>query len=361
VFFDHQRPLWEQLHQPLNYYRRYNNVANAGQLRRLVAETQPDVLYIWEITGIGVNSILKTLPDLNIPIVFHLGSYWLLYMRSPETEQSRLRARWIKQALIGSVPSLTWTSLIAVSGTVKEKYVEAGFDSERIEVIYNGIDPRFLNLPKAERPVRKDAAKERLELLFVGRLRVEKGVLVILKALDLLINEQSQQERELPPLHLNIFGNGDKVYIQELKSFLREKDLKQFVSFHGKVQQETLIEYYDRADIMLVPSLWAEPFGLVVAEAMARELPVIGSKVGGPAEILTHDVDGLLTEPGDERALAAALRDLVENPDKRKRLGEAAKVTVQARFTIEENARHVEQHLLKAIAGRNSSASGARR
>jgi glycosyltransferase involved in cell wall biosynthesis len=145
------------------------------------------------------------------------------------------------------------------------------------------------------------------------------------------------------------------VYIQELKSFLREKDLKQFVSFHGKVPQDTLIEYYDRSDIMLVPSLWAEPFGLVVAEAMARELPVIGSKVGGPAEILTHDTDGLLTEPGDERALAAVLKDLVANPDKRKRLGEAAKATVQARFTIEENARRVEQHLLKAIAGRNSS------
>src|SRR5205814_31469 len=138
--------------------------------------------------------------------------------RSPETEQSHLHARWLKQWLIGTVPSLTWTSLIAVSAAVKQEYVQAGFDPERIEVIYSGIDPRFLHLPKAKSASNRD--EECIQLLFVGRLSDEKGILVILKALDLLMNEQGRKDTEKPFLHLNIFGTGDKTYVDELQTFL---------------------------------------------------------------------------------------------------------------------------------------------
>ena len=152
-----------------------------------------------------------------------------------------------------------------------------------------------------------------------------------------------------PSLHLNIFGTGDQVYVDELQTFLREKNLTRFVTFHGKVPQDELIGYYDRSDIMLVPSLWQEPFGLVIAEAMARGLPVIASNIGGPAEILTHELDGLLIEPGDGQALASAIKQLLENADKRKQLGQAARTTLEERFTIEENARRVEHHHQRAI------------
>ncbi len=375
VYFDRQRSFWSQLNQPFNYYRRYHNAANARTLRQVVAATTPDILYIWEITGIGVNSLLKVLPDLNIPIVFHLGSYWLLYARSPQTEQSRLRLRWLKQRLIGTVPELTWTSLIAVSATVKQEYVRSGFDPKRIEVIYNGIDPRFLTLPRSA-----SNEEEAFQLLFVGRIRVEKGILVLLKALDLLMHEMNSPDLlsaklsdghnagtssmhemngsvmlsaakhlDSPPLHLHIFGDGDETYISELKTFLHEKGLTEIVTFHGKVPQDELIQHYDRCDLLLVPSLWQEPFGLVVAEAMARGLPVIASNVGGPAEILTHEINGLLVEAGNERALALAISQLIKDPEKRRRFGQAARATVQQRFVIEENASRVEQHLQRAI------------
>jgi glycogen synthase len=345
--FDRHRPLWQQFNLPLNYYRRYHCPTNAAELRRVIAVTQPDVLYIWEITGIGVISLLKALPDLKLPIVFHLGSYWLLYAQSPETEQSRLHLHRLKQWLIGSLPPLHWTSFIAVSATVKQQYVQRGFDSERIEVIYNGIDSRFLTLPPVDDS--RDNIHGPLQLLFVGRLRVEKGVLVILKALERLVRESGLADMATLSLHLNIFGTGDQVYVDELQRFLQEKNLTHLVTFHGRVSQDELISYYDRSHIMLVPSLWQEPFGLVIAEAMARGLPVIASHVGGPAEILTHQVDGLLVEPGDEQILAAAIRQLIEDPGRRKQLGQAARTTVRERFTIEQNAKGVEQHLLRAI------------
>src|SRR6266550_6152034 len=341
--FDRHRPAWQQLKLLSDYYQYFHNPANGQELQRVIAETKPDVLYIWEITGLGVNTILTALGKLVIPIVFHLESYWLQYARSAETEQSCLRTPRLKKLLIGSVPSLTYTSLIAASEAVKQAYVEAGCPPERIEVIYNGIDSRFVNIPKSKKAGASSGAKGR-RLIYVGRLCIEKGVLVIFKALNILFNEQGKQD-----LHLSIFGDGDEGYIRELQAYTRDKNLTQFVTFHGKVPQDELIENYDNSEILLVPSLWKEPFGLVVAEAMARGLPVIASKLGGPAEIITTRVDGLLIEPGNERALVSAILQLVEDPAKRKQLALAARATLQERFLITENTKRVEQHLSRVF------------
>ena len=346
---DRQRPLWRQLHLVSDYYRYFHDEDNVKELRRVIAEVNPDVLYVWEITGIGVNTMLAALgtfqtpPNPRIPVVFHLESYWWQYARSPETEQTRLRTRRLKQMLIGAVPDLPYDSLIAASQAVKQEYSAVGCDPERTEVIYNCIDARFVNTPRAPRQ-NEDGKTPRVELTFVGRLCVEKGVLVILKALDILINQQLHRQ-----LHLNIFGDGDDGYMKELRQYIAEKQLAAFVTFHGKVPQDVLIAQYDRSDIMLIPSLWKEPFGLVVAEAMARGLPIITSNIGGPAEIITHEVDGLLLEPGDDRLLAEAITRLMQHPDECRRFSQAARTTVQQRFMVAENAKRAEQHLRKTI------------
>lgn len=343
VHFDRHHALWQQFGQLSNYYRRYHCAANAKELQRVIDLTQPDVLFINEITGIGVISLLKVLQDVKIPIVFYLQSYLLIYARSPETKQSHLRARWLKKILIGSLPSLTYTSLVAVSNAVKQEYIRAGYTAESIEVIYNGVDSRFLKPLSDKHSESRETGNECTQLLYIGRLNTEKGILVILRALELLVHKQGRQD-----LHLSIFGDGDKSYISELESFIRAKQLTQTVTFHGRVPQDELIEYYDRSDILLVPSLWQEPFALVTAEAMARGVPVIASKVGGTGERITHDANGLLVEPGDEQALAAAITQLVENPGKLAQLAQAARRTVEEHFTIEECAKHMEQHLLSA-------------
>jgi glycosyltransferase involved in cell wall biosynthesis len=344
VHFDSHYPAWQQINQLAHYYRRYHCPANAIELRRVIGLTNPDILFINEITGIGVISLLKLLRELKIPIVFYLQSYLLLYARSPETKESHLHARWLKKLLIGSLPPPTYTSLMAVSNAVKQEYIRAGYAPESIEVIYNGVDSRFLK-PLPDKHSEEIATSNTCtQLLYVGRLNTEKGILVLLKALDLLVNKQG-----LRNLHLRIFGDGDKSYINELRSFINEKQLFQVVTFCGRVPQNELIEYYDHSDMMLMPSLWQEPFALVTAEAMARGLPVIASNVGGTGERITHDGDGLLVEPGDEQALASAIKQMVENPDKLARLAKAARTKVEEHFTMEECARHMERHLQRAI------------
>ena len=212
--FDRRRLFWLQLNQLYNYYRRYHRRSNAQELRRVVEERRPDVLYIWEIAGIGVKSLLGALDDLQqMPIVFHLGSYLLLYARSPQTEHSVLHSRWLKQRLIGTLATPDWASYIAVSDAVKEQYVQAGFDPDRIEAIYNGIDPRFLEQGKLDPPAARHNTEDLLRLLYVGRLRAEKGILVALQALALLMSEQSRTRMRVPPLHLDVIGDGNNVYL----------------------------------------------------------------------------------------------------------------------------------------------------
>ena len=341
--FDRTRVPWQQLHLLTDYYRYFHHSPNVTELQRAIAEIQPDVLYIWEITGIGLNTVLAALENVKLPIVFHLESFWLHYVLSPQTEQTRLQTRWLKKMLIGSVPSLAYTSMIAASQTVKEEYAAVGCDPERIEVIYNGIDERFLLTPPT---VENDEGSrdQECKLIYVGRLCVEKGVMVILQALDLLVHEQDKQH-----FHLDIFGEGDEVYMRELHTFIQEKQLAALVTFHGKVSQDKLLRGYDAANIMLIPSVYKEAFGLVVAEGMARGLPVITSNTGGPAEIVTHDHDGLLIEPGDESALASAILQLSEDPATCSRFSQAARETVRTRFLIEANAKRAEQHLQRAL------------
>ena len=336
--FNRRDSLVRQVQNQRSYYRQYHYPFNARELLRAISQVAPDILYIWEINGVGIISLLKALQKLTTPIVFHLGSYWWQYIHSPQTEHSQVHLRQFKQILIGRVPPLPYTSLIAVSGAVKQEYIKAGCNPQRIEIINSGIDPRFVGLPRATSIEVEDgrdnpyAKKELTQLIFAGRIRAEKGVLVILKTLGILIFEHKRRD-----LHLNIFGDGDQVYINQLKQFLEEKQLTPFVTFHGKVTQDKLIAFYDLSDIMLMPSLWQEPFGLVIAEAMARGLPVIASNLGGPAEIIRHNTDGLLVVPGDECALASAITQLLEHPELRERLVRVAHETVKNRFTIAEN------------------------
>lgn len=350
--------LARQVDRMLRFYRRYHSRANAAELRRVVADVQPDLVYVWEITGIGVRSIVRALTRLDVPTVFHLGSYWLPFARSPETEQSLVRARWLKRWLIGDVPVPTWTSAIAVSAAVKHEYVRVGCHPDQIEVIHNSIAPTFFTTPH---PTRDEAsARHPVELLYVGRVCAEKGVLTALEALAVLRTDHLTAQDAPDAVHLTIIGTGDEDYLHTLRAYVHDHRLADAVTFRGQIPQRDLIAYYDRADVLLVPSLWAEPFGLVVVEAMARELAVVASDVGGIREIITPGVDGLLAAPGDARAWATALAHVVGDPLLRRRLGQHARQTAEVRFTVSEHVRRITRHLSHAAHGQAAMATPAR-
>jgi glycosyltransferase involved in cell wall biosynthesis len=92
-----------------------------------------------------------------------------------------------------------------------------------------------------------------------------------------------------------------------------------------------------RSLAVILPSAWAEPFGLVAVEAMAAGAPCIAAAHGALPELVTHGVDGTLVPPGDPDALAAAIADVQARPEVYAAYGEAARDSYQKRFDPDEN------------------------
>jgi len=321
------------------FYRQTHSHSSARTVLHAISRFSPDVVYVWNISGVGLVSILRVLRHVQSPIVFHLHSYWWQYINSPETRFSTVRAAWLKKLIIGPVPPLKFTTLIATSEAVKREYAQAGCPQDRIEVIDNAIDARFLGSDVTQTPMGR-----RPVLMYAGRLTAEKGVMVALQALDLLVNRDGRDVR------LEIYGQGDPHYLAELHAFVRHRRLADAVVFNGLVGQDRLICAYDQADVVLVPSLWEEPFGLVAVEAMARGVAVIASDVGGLRGVLRDGVDGRLVTPDDAPALAAAIAEALDHPDERRRLGAAAHQAARERFTLDICSRRIEEHLQRAMA-----------
>jgi phosphatidylinositol alpha-mannosyltransferase len=112
------------------------------------------------------------------------------------------------------------------------------------------------------------------------------------------------------------------------ESFVRRARLKDVV-FTGYARDEDLPRYYRTADIFCAPNTGNESFGLILLEAMAAGTPVVASGIEGFAYVVTHGVEGLLVPPRDSAALAEALLQLLNDPDRRQEMGRAAQAKAE--------------------------------
>ncbi len=114
----------------------------------------------------------------------------------------------------------------------------------------------------------------------------------------------------------------------------------------GWMNHGEALALYKRADIVVVPSIWEEPFGLVAVEAMAAGLPVCASRVGGLQEIVAHNESGYLHTRGDAKELAQQINTLLDQPRVRRAMGQAGRNAVAQQYTWE---RIIEQRYLPLI------------
>lgn len=169
-------------------------------------------------------------------------------------------------------------------------------------------------------------------VLYVGRLEKIKGVQNLVAALPALL-------RSCPSASLEIAGIGS--YEEDLRALANELGVSTRVSFLGKLSREELGVRYARAALVVVPSVWPEPFGKVGIEAMSVGRPVVASDVGGVREWLVHGKSGFLVPPGDVNALARAQATLLLDTKLRAECGTYA-AEYAKRFSIE---RHVSAML----------------
>ena len=191
-------------------------------------------------------------------------------------------------------------------------------------------DPRLKD-PAAGVP--RSAVGKPVAILAVGRLIWYKGFDTLLYAVASLRNEGIE-------LQLKIAGSGEQR--EDLLDLRARLNLDHAVTFLGQVEQARVSELWKEADIGVVPSL-TEGLPLTVVEAMAQATPVVATRVGGIPEVIEHEINGLLVQPGDAGELAAALRRIIQDPALALRLAEGARRAFETGGWSEESV--VEQTL----------------
>ena len=153
----------------------------------------------------------------------------------------------------------------------------------------------------------------------VGRIAPWKGQLEFVRAFSTAFPNGVARGRIIGAA---TFGN-DEAYLSVVEEEIRRRGLDDRISLCG--YRNDVAEQLSELSMLVHASTIPEPFGLVVAEAMASGLPVIASSSGGPAEMISDRRNGLLVDPTDVDALAAAMRELADDSELRRRLGTTAR------------------------------------
>lgn len=185
-------------------------------------------------------------------------------------------------------------AIIVVSHFLRKTLISTGIDSRKIKVVYN---------PVVVDDQRKMEVKGSPHLLYVGRLDIKKGVEFLLKAMQ-------QVCMRVKDARLTIVGDGPRE--DRFRLLAKSLHIDHCVEFLGKVSDNHLTHLYNSCTVVVVPSIWAEPFGRVVAEAIMHRRPVVASNVGGIPELIDQKT-GVLVPPGDVSALAEAITSLITN------------------------------------------------
>lgn len=238
-------------------------------------------------------------------------------------------------------------SLIAISEFVAETLRDGGCDPTRIDVVHNGIDLERWTPERGRDEVRGELQldAEVPVVLTACRLFRSKGVTELVSAMRDVIDE-------VPQAVLLVAGEEMEAgYLAELHTLVRDLGLIDHVRFLGR--RDDVPSLMAACDVFALPSQW-EPFGLVFAEAMAMQRPVVGLDNGGTVEVVEDGVTGLLSPAGDAPALVRNLCALLTDPSRRTTLGQHGRARVEARFTTRRMADETADVYTRLTVGRRN-------
>lgn len=296
------------------------------RLKRLLAETQPDIAYVHNIYHQLSPSILEALQEAGIPAIMTLHDYKLacpnyrLYTGgSPCT---RCVGNGFHHAVIHCcVQGSRIKSLVcAMENTLHRRrgaYRSVAYFIAPSRFLYDimtraGLpESRLLHWPNPVGLPPVPRSRDAGYILYSGRLVPEKGLWTLMRA-----------AQRLPQAEIRLAGEGP--LRPELEAWCLHQGLSN-IRFLGFVPPEDLAGLIREARCLVMPSEWYENCPMAVLEALAHGVPVVASHIGGLPEYVTHGQEGLLVPPGDDAALAEALSLLLSNPVQAAAMGRAAR------------------------------------
>ncbi|MYA76789.1 MAG: glycosyltransferase family 4 protein [Gemmatimonadetes bacterium] len=225
----------------------------------------------------------------------------------------------------------------AVSESTRDELVRMGVAPDRISVVHNGLDPRFLDSGNMGAPAASDRKEPGL-VIYLGRLKKYKNV-------DHLIQAMAIVREKVPDARLVIVGEGDRR--RALEALTRSMGLDDAVRFTGFVSEDEKLRLLTRAEVAAYPSS-KEGWGITVIEANACCVPVVAARVPGLRDAVVDGETGVLVPLGDREAMARALIDLLHDREKRERL--AGNAVARSRlYTWENTARETLQVIRRSM------------
>jgi glycosyltransferase involved in cell wall biosynthesis len=213
-----------------------------------------------------------------------------------------------------------FTAVVAVSDEVKQRLLKAGVREDKIHLVRNGIDLRpFDNAFPSLR--NGSTADHPLIVGLVGRLSIEKGVDIFLRAAALVL-------LELPSTKFVVVGEGQDRHKLEL--LVDELKIRESVSMLG--QRDDMPSVYASLDIMVSASR-QEGLPMAVLEGMGSALPIVATPVGAVPTVIFDDRTGVMVPPENAPLLASTILALLRDPARRERLGAAARKLIEDEFS----------------------------
>ena len=299
------------------------NPRTASKVLPILKREKPDVIQIRNYQNFS-STIWKIGKDLEIPVVQTLNDYTSLCYKSTMFRRHQICSQQCKNCKITTWPrqylSRYVDQVVAVSQYTLQKHEEYNyFPNAHKSVIYTS--------PSGDKEIDLPLIKNTfITFGFIGRLHPTKGVLETIRAF---------QAANLTDDKLLIAGDGPNEYVEQCK----EQASGNFhIQFLGKILPE---EFYRQVDVVVVPSLWGEPFPRVVPEAATYHRPLVVSNRGGSAEVITSDV-GYVFDANDFDTLTAIIKTLSSKRSLVKQMCDASKAHTSPLF---KKGSDVEQYL----------------
>ena len=316
------------------------NFSAYWQLRKVLAEFQPDVvhvrMFLWQLSPL-ILPLLKDIPCLYQTAVYKAicpvgtkilsdGSACKYPVGSACLTNSCLTPQTWAVLMLQCQLWQQWRDafdlVVALSHGMKNQLENTGI--KPVEVVYNGVPIRPMRPSLVNPPT----------IVYAGRLVSEKGI-------DILLQAFAKVLLKVPEAKLLIAGDGSEK--DNLQALSVELGITKSVTWLGYLPQPEMEQQFNNAWVQVVPSMWAEPFGNVTTEAMMRGTAVIAAAVGAQPEIVTDEETGFLVPPGDVEALASKLILLLLDPDLSEKIGQAGRDRALTEFSEDKrNDRFVE-------------------
>lgn len=321
--------LYSKYHDRWRAFRSINNPKLIDGVKKIIKKFRPDVIHVHNIHQHLSYKCLKVAKDSGAKVFLTahdtmLYSYGKVVNEKKISEwenlkRNQLRFNPFRNAMIRHYLQYV-DEIVAVSNILKTALNNN--EIKNVSVIYNGIDIDQWHVPDAEVDEfkRRYSLESKKIILFAGRWSGPKGG-------KLLVRAFSKVRDKVDNAMLLIIGGGDS-------NIEKEKDIV-VINWIDSLKMPVV---YNASNVVVFPSVYLDPFGLIHIEAMASKKPVIGTTYGGSQEIVEDGVTGFIINPNNTDELSDKIITILSNEDLARKFGDAGYDLAKRKFTLKEQA-----------------------